>query len=503
MGIYLNDPLIVAGRIILNDPLLAPAGLTINQVNGGNPIVMGQSFSFTMTNDGGSIDSVEIIASNGVNNPLVLVLTATGSGTYSTIIPDLTQGSEDAVTDMAVTSENWDVSIKVTKGAEVSEQLINLRLPDSWLNYDLIDISPASDIGENLSVVPVNTSQAWHPDTMTIFPDGNVGANEDVQFWILHADTGLLEFITVLASELQTQANNDGPFSTDEDTPYNNIDVLANDTVASGGTLSVTAASALNGSVVINPDNTLNYSPNTNYNGADTITYDISDGIGGTDSATVPFTVGAVADLSAADDSLVVNENSVDNAGDVSTNDSTTSGGALTYAVATDVSNGSLSFNSNGTYLYSPAPDFNGADSFTYTVTDAAAGELETRTVAITVNDLSPVISGPTSITLVEGATLSRDYTITNMGTEVPTLGGADAGLFSWTNVSGYIWRLLSLAPLTAGSYAVTITGDDGVNTPVVLNVAVTVNVAPLPGVGVVEFAVTNPLRLPLRSTIH
>ena len=71
---------------------------------------------------------------------------------------------------------------------------------------------------------------------------------------------------------------------------------LANDTDPDGDPLTVTSASAANGTVTINPDGTLRYVPNANFNGTDTITYTISDGQGGTSTATVTVTVGAVND---------------------------------------------------------------------------------------------------------------------------------------------------------------------------------------------------------------
>ena len=40
--------------------------------------------------------------------------------------------------------------------------------------------------------------------------------------------------------------------------------------------------------------------------------------------------------------------------GSVSDNDLATSGGTLTYAVETDVENGALTFNADGTYNYTP-----------------------------------------------------------------------------------------------------------------------------------------------------
>jgi hypothetical protein len=91
-------------------------------------------------------------------------------------------------------------------------------------------------------------------------------------------------------------ANDDTAITTAEDTPATTVNVLANDTDADGHTLSVSAASAGNGSVAINGDGTLTYTPNANYNGSDTITYTVIDGYGGTDTATVDVTVTPVND---------------------------------------------------------------------------------------------------------------------------------------------------------------------------------------------------------------
>jgi hypothetical protein len=70
------------------------------------------------------------------------------------------------------------------------------------------------------------------------------------------------------------------------------INVLANDVDPDGNGLSVTEVTIpLHGTAVINPDNTILYTPDTDYLGLDTFTYTISDGIGGTDTATVTVTV--------------------------------------------------------------------------------------------------------------------------------------------------------------------------------------------------------------------
>ena len=94
---------------------------------------------------------------------------------------------------------------------------------------------------------------------------------------------------------------NDPPVALDDtnsaahDTPVT-TNVLANDSDPDGGTLSVTGATVTNptqGSVVVNPDGTLTFTPANGFSGQASITYSISDGQGGTDSATLVVNVAA------------------------------------------------------------------------------------------------------------------------------------------------------------------------------------------------------------------
>src|SRR5205814_8269695 len=90
------------------------------------------------------------------------------------------------------------------------------------------------------------------------------------------------------------------------------IPVLANDTDADNDTLTVSQVTqGPHGSVVINIDGTVTYTPNANYNGADSFTYTITDGKGGSGGATVTVTLAAVNHNPTANaDTATTNEDS-------------------------------------------------------------------------------------------------------------------------------------------------------------------------------------------------
>ncbi len=115
------------------------------------------------------------------------------------------------------------------------------------------------------------------------------------------------------------------------------LNVLNNDTDIDGDMLTVTSVTApQNGTVVINPDGTLTYTPNAGYEGMDQFTYTIQDGQGGTDTATVNIEVSATPSAFGATGS-VVNQSENDGATITPINLSNfvtdPEGGTLTFAV--------------------------------------------------------------------------------------------------------------------------------------------------------------------------
>ena len=99
----------------------------------------------------------------------------------------------------------------------------------------------------------------------------------------------------------------------------------------------------------------------------------------------ISLTVNSADDISA--DSFSLNEDATLSY-NVLTNDSFD--GTAVITAVTQGSNGSVSIDGDGTagtLTYTPTGDFNGSDSFTYTVT--SGGVTETATVSVTVNQLN------------------------------------------------------------------------------------------------------------------
>lgn len=172
------------------------------------------------------------------------------------------------------------------------------------------------------------------------------------------------------------------PLNSDQDTDGDTISITSINGVALSGGVQTIAVP--NGTVTIAANGVISFIPAANYHDEVSFPYTISDGKGGTANAIQTITINAVPDLIVAGESISTNEDTPVS-GSVIANDSTSSGGTLTYTQANNPSHGTVVFNSNGTYTYTPNANYNGTDTFSYTVTDAASGESATATVSITI----------------------------------------------------------------------------------------------------------------------
>ncbi len=165
--------------------------------------------------------------------------------------------------------------------------------------------------------------------------------------------------------------------------------VLANDTDAQGDPLTASLVDgAAHGTVTLAEDGSFEYTPDADFRGEDSFTYRASDGESSSDPATVTIAVGPTQLApEAADDAYAAQEDeplSIDAESGVLANDADADGDPLAAVLRSAPGHGTLTLGHDGSFEYTPNPDFFGEDSFTYVAGDGQA-ESNLATVSITV----------------------------------------------------------------------------------------------------------------------
>ena len=368
--------------------------------------------------------------------------------------------SATATVTITVTSVN-DVPIANADSATISE--------DGTINLNVLFNDIDSD-GDTLSVTSV--TQGAH-GTVTIMPDkttkyapaANYNGPDSYTYVVSDGNGGTATgsvTITVTATNDGPATNADSASVAEDGTV--DVPVLANDTDADGDTLSVVSVTqGAHGTVAINPDKTVRYTPVANYNGQDVFTYTASDGHGGSGTGTVLITVTAVNDAPTANtDSASVTEDGTVNV-NVLGNDTDPEGNVLSVATVTQGAHGAVVINPDKTVKYTPAANYNGPDAFTYTVSDGNGGT-SSATVSINVNavndapvavnDSAMVVAGST----VAASVLANDADIDGPGLSVTSVTQGARG----TVVINANQTVTYTASLYVGTDSFTYTVSDG-----------------------------------------
>ncbi len=265
-------------------------------------------------------------------------------------------------------------------------------------------------------------------------------------------------------------------FTATEDTPvtFTAAQLLGNDSDVDGDTLTINSVtSGVGGTAVLNPNGTVTFTPNANFNGTADFTYTVTDGQLTSNVATVTVTVDPVNDAPIANaDSFTATEDTpvTFTAAQLLGNDSDVDGDTLTINSVTSGVGGTAVLNPNGTVTFTPNANFNGTADFTYTVTD---GQLTSNVATVTVT-VDPVNDAPVAVadnvrvgeddpdqagytdglastTIIGGNVLSNDYDIDSSSINVT---GVAVGTQS--NVSG------NVSSSVAGTYGSVIINADG-----------------------------------------
>ena len=145
-------------------------------------------------------------------------------------------------------------------------------------------------------------------------------------------------------------------------------------------------ASPSNGNATVHPDGSWTYSPDADFNGADSFTFRANDGTANSATVTMTITVTAVNDEPVCSADTTSGNEDVDQTGTITCTDA--EGDVLTYAKVGGPSDGSATVDGDGSWTYTPDANFNGSDSFTFRANDGSDNS-NTATMSITVNPVN------------------------------------------------------------------------------------------------------------------
>ncbi|EOX4935878.1 tandem-95 repeat protein [Vibrio alginolyticus] len=191
-----------------------------------------------------------------------------------------------------------------------------------------------------------------------------------------------------------------------EDTPTI-IKVLGNDTFEGDDKVVSldTNNGPANGTVSVNPDGSVTYTPNDNYHGADSFTYIVTSG-GVSESTTVNVDVTPVNDAPVAKDDTAVTDEDTPVTIDVLPNDTDIDGDTLSIQSASVPSEQGTVEIVDGKLVFTPAENFHGDAEITYTITDGALTDQATVNVTVNAVNDTPVVESS-----IADQTLAEDFT--------------------------------------------------------------------------------------------
>ncbi len=261
---------------------------------------------------------------------------------------------------------------------------------------------------------PTNGALVLAPDgTFTYTPDANFNGIDSFTF---SADDGTDSSNTATFTITVTAVNDapvcaDDSASTDEDTPLVGS-VTCTD--VDGDTLTYASGTdPANGMLVMAADGTFTYTPDADFIGTDSFTFTANDGTDTSNTATFTITVTTANDAPVcADDAATTDE-------DTPLGDSLActdvDGDTLTYAEVSGPSDGTLVLNADGNFTYTPNPDFNGTDSFTFSAGDGSdTSNTATFTITVTAVNDAPVCADDAASTN-EDTSLAGSVTCTDV----------------------------------------------------------------------------------------
>jgi VCBS repeat-containing protein len=420
-------------------------------------------------------DTLSLTATLGNGDPLPSWLTFDAATRTLSGTPPIGFTSDVIVTVRATDPSGLSITsnftIDILQPSNIAPTLANSSVggnEDTAITGTLIASDPDSAVlTYSVGTGPTNGTLVLSANGSYVYtPNANYNGSDS--FTVI-ANDGQLSSSPATVS-VTVNAVNDAPTTTAltldailEDTTalISDTDILAGVVDVDGNTLTVVNITASSGSLGPNVGGIRLFTPTANSTAPVTFNATISDG-----TTTIVRTVNLP--ITAVNDAPVIQSVNASVAEDTTLNsaivafdpDST----GLTYTLVSSTSNGTLTFNSNGTYSYVPWADYNGIDTFVVRASDGIASSANTTfSILVTpVNDAPRIIGTPASFTVDEDSQLRFSFDPRlyirdpEDGTQSPPMLYTLTGLPSW----------LTRDPATGGGFAVSPLVGDYVGTP-------------------------------------
>ncbi len=257
-------------------------------------------------------------------------------------------------------------------------------------------VQAAEFVAANGTVITGNTFEVTQGGSYTVLTTDNAGNTATTT-----AEVNLYPSLAAISAQTM-----------DEDTTRELTFAISD---PEGAALTVQAVSA-NTDLLPNPvvtqeggNATLTLAPLENKNGATQVTVSLSDGVN-TQTQTFTVTVTAVNDDPVLQADAATTQEDTPVTVDVLANDTDIDGDTLTLVSSGITATNGTATVQDGQIKFTPAANFNGIASVTYTVTDGTVQKMATITITVTpVND-APALQGVTSITAAEDTVVTNTF---------------------------------------------------------------------------------------------
>ncbi|QNM98753.1 tandem-95 repeat protein [Chitinimonas koreensis] len=307
------------------------------------------------------------------------------------------------------------ITVEAGNRAPVAKNASYTLQEDGSLKLDLRTLGSDPDgnaLTPTIVANPKNGTLTRNADgSYTYVPKAHYNGNDSFTFTV--SDGSLTSNIATVS--LCIAAVNDAPvaknasFTLQEDGSLK-LDLRSLGSDAEGSTLTAAiVAQPKNGTLTRNADGTYTYVPKADYNGSDSFSYTVSDGSLVSNTATVSLAIAAVNDAPVAKNASFALAEDGSLKLDLRSLGSDAEGSALTAVIVAEPKNGTLTRNADGTYTYVPKADYNGSDSFTFTVNDGGLTSA-VATVSLTINAVNDAPTARNaSYTLAEDGSLKLE----------------------------------------------------------------------------------------------